>query len=262
MREKRPNNGYCGCAQGQPAVGQAPGPERPRRPRHRGRRRRGRAQEVHGRRAARRVVGAHRERRPVAVDALRVPPARPSAPVGVPGPALAKVTPKVADDLYGFLSRETGRKPAAVLRFHSVLRAAFAQAVRWGWLDRNPERATPPRVHSVETVPPLVVDVLRVLDRAAASRNPENAIVSSHHRRHRLPAGRGPRPEVVRRRPRNTRRLRGLTPARLNSRMRGAASHLLRPRRAGPGESPQSYDRSTTSAKGMNQSRGWRLAKR
>jgi integrase len=59
-----------------------------------------------------------------------------------------------------------------------VLRAAFAQAVRWGWLDRNPiERATPPRVHSVETVPRTVVDVLRVLDRAAASGNPENAIV-------------------------------------------------------------------------------------
>jgi len=59
-----------------------------------------------------------------------------------------------------------------------VLRAAFAQAVRWGWLERNPvERATAPRVHQVETIPPVVVDVLRVLDRAAASRNPENAIV-------------------------------------------------------------------------------------
>lgn len=99
-------------------------------------------------------------------------------PPGFLAQPLAKVTPKVVDDLYRFLARETSRKPATVLRFHSVLRAAFAQAVRWGWLDRNPiERATPPRVHYVETVPPLVVDVLRVLDRAAASRNPENAIV-------------------------------------------------------------------------------------
>ncbi len=65
-----------------------------------------------------------------------------------------------------------------MLRFHSLLRAAFAQAVRWGWLDRNPvERATSPRVYHVETVPPVVVDVLRVLERAAASRTPENAIV-------------------------------------------------------------------------------------
>lgn len=99
-------------------------------------------------------------------------------PPGFLAQPLAKVTPKVVDDLYRFLSRQTSRKPATVLRFHTVLRAAFAQAVRWGWLDRNPiERATPPRVHSVETVPPAVVDVLRVLDRAAASRNPENAIV-------------------------------------------------------------------------------------
>ena len=59
-----------------------------------------------------------------------------------------------------------------------MLRAAFAQAVRWGWLERNPvARATAPRVIQVETVPPVLVDVLRVLDRAAASRNPENAIV-------------------------------------------------------------------------------------
>ncbi len=99
-------------------------------------------------------------------------------PPGFLAQPLAKVTPKVVDDLYRFLARQTTRKPATVLRFHTVLRAAFAQAVRWGWLDRNPiERATPPRVHSVETVPPTVVDVLRVLDRAAASRNPENAIV-------------------------------------------------------------------------------------
>ena len=99
-------------------------------------------------------------------------------PPGFLAQPLAKVTPKVVDDLYRFLARQTSRKPATVLRFHTVLRAAFAQAVRWGWLDRNPiERATPPRVHSIETVPPTVVDVLRVLDRAAASRNPENAIV-------------------------------------------------------------------------------------
>ena len=99
-------------------------------------------------------------------------------PPGFLAQPLAKVTPKVVDDLYRFLARQTSRKPATVLRFHTLLRAAFAQAVRWGWLDRNPiERATPPRVHSIETVPPTVIDVLRVLDRAAASRNPENAIV-------------------------------------------------------------------------------------
>ncbi len=99
-------------------------------------------------------------------------------PEGFLAQPLARVTPKIVDDLYRFLSKQTNRKPATVLRFHTVLRAAFAQAVRWGWLERNPvERATAPRVHYVEPIPPVVTDVLRVIDRAAASKNPENAIV-------------------------------------------------------------------------------------
>lgn len=72
-------------------------------------------------------------------------------PDGFLAQPLAKVTPKTVDDLYRFLSKQTSRKAATVLRFHSVLRAAFAQAVRWGWLAR----ATAPRVHYVEPIPPL-----------------------------------------------------------------------------------------------------------
>lgn len=99
-------------------------------------------------------------------------------PDGFKSLPLKKVTPKVVDDLYRFLAQTTTRKPATVLRFHTVLRAAFAQAVRWGWLDRNPiDRASPPRVHRNEIKPPAIADVLRVLDRARASRNPENALV-------------------------------------------------------------------------------------
>lgn len=99
-------------------------------------------------------------------------------PEGFKALPLKKVTPKVVDDLYRFLGERKSRKPATVLRFHTLLRAAFAQAVRWGWVDRNPiDRATPPRVHRVEIKPPPISDVLRVLDRAASSRNPENAIV-------------------------------------------------------------------------------------
>jgi len=91
---------------------------------------------------------------------------------------LNKVTPKIVDDLYRFLARDTGRKPATVLRFHAMLRAAFSQAVRWEWVERNPiERATPPSVQRVELVPPEVFDVLRVLDRAAASKKPDNALI-------------------------------------------------------------------------------------
>ena len=91
---------------------------------------------------------------------------------------LGKVTPKVLDDLYRYLAKETKRKPATVLRFHTLLRAAFAQAVRWGWVDRNPvERATPPSVRRDEVRPPAIDDVVKVLDAAARSRNPENALV-------------------------------------------------------------------------------------
>lgn len=99
-------------------------------------------------------------------------------PEGFKSLSLKKVTPKVVDDLYRFLGEAKTRSPATVLRFHTVLRAAFAQAVRWGWIDRNPiDRATPPRVHRDEIRPPAVEDVLRVLERATASRNPENGLV-------------------------------------------------------------------------------------
>lgn len=99
-------------------------------------------------------------------------------PEGFKAQPLSKVTPKLVDDLYRHLGTVGKRKPATVLRFHALLRAAFAQAVRWGLVDRNPiDRATPPRVNRAEIKPPAVADVLRVLDRAAASRNPENALV-------------------------------------------------------------------------------------
>jgi integrase len=99
-------------------------------------------------------------------------------PEGFKSQPLAKVTPKLVDDLYRHLGTVGKRMPATVLRFHALLRAAFAQAVRWGLVDRNPiVRATPPRVNRVEIKPPAVGDVLRVIDRSAASRNPENALV-------------------------------------------------------------------------------------
>ncbi|HWH33848.1 MAG TPA: site-specific integrase [Acidimicrobiales bacterium] len=99
-------------------------------------------------------------------------------PDGFKALPLKKVTPKVVDDLYRFLGQTKSRSPATVLRFHTVLRAAFAQAVRWGWIERNPiDRVTPPRVHRHEIEPPPIEDVLRVLKRATASRNPENALV-------------------------------------------------------------------------------------
>jgi integrase len=99
-------------------------------------------------------------------------------PDGFKDTPIAKVTPKLIDDLYAHLSGVGKRKAATVLRYHAVLRAAFAQAERWSWVDRNPvQRATPPRVQHHEIRPPGVEEVLAVIEAAGRSRNPENALV-------------------------------------------------------------------------------------
>ena len=124
------------------------------------------------------VARPHRLSRPVPTTLYGYHRLVAKLPDGFKALALKKVTPKVVDDLYRFLSQPVDRKPATVLRFHTALRAAFAQAVRWGWMDRNPiDRATPPRVNRDEVDPPTVEDVLRILERALNSRNPENALV-------------------------------------------------------------------------------------
>jgi len=56
-------------------------------------------------------------------------------PDGFKNTQIAKVTPKLVDDLYAHLSRVGKRKPATVIGYHAVLRAAFAQAERWSWVD-------------------------------------------------------------------------------------------------------------------------------
>ncbi len=99
-------------------------------------------------------------------------------PAGFKAQPLRRVTPKLVDDLYVHLGTVGRRKPATVLRFHAVLRTAFGQAERWGWIDRSPlDRVTPPRVHRKEIRPPAVEAVLKVIETAAQSRNPDNALV-------------------------------------------------------------------------------------
>jgi integrase len=50
---------------------------------------------------------------------------------------LAKVTTEQLDTFYLDLEAD-GLAPASITRVHGMMRAAFTQAVRWGWLDRNP----------------------------------------------------------------------------------------------------------------------------
>jgi integrase len=102
---------------------------------------------------------------------LQLPPGFLSTP-------LKKVTPKLLDDLYRHLQAQGRRKPATVLRFHTVIHAALHQAMRWEWIGQNPaDRVSPPSVRRPEIRPPAIESVMAVLDAAARSRNPENAIV-------------------------------------------------------------------------------------
>lgn len=59
---------------------------------------------------------------------------------------LDAVTTEVLDRWYSALHRE-GQTPANIRNHHALLRRAFGQAQRWGWLNSNPASlATPPRV--------------------------------------------------------------------------------------------------------------------
>ena len=47
------------------------------------------------------------------------------------------LTPHLLDTLYGRCSAD-GKSPRTIRNIHNVLSAALNQAVRWGWLDKNP----------------------------------------------------------------------------------------------------------------------------
>ena len=73
------------------------------------------------------------------------------------GLALRDVTPPRLNALYADI-RDTGRirgtgplAPATVLRAHTILHKAFADAVRWGYLDHNPAGAADPPSQRVTT---------------------------------------------------------------------------------------------------------------
>jgi integrase len=92
---------------------------------------------------------------------------------------VSKVTPIELDRFYKHLVAVGGSKgpysPASVIRVHGILRRAFAQAVRWGWVRHNPViDASPPR-----SVPTLLgqlspSDVANILDEAGR-RDPQLA---------------------------------------------------------------------------------------
>jgi len=79
---------------------------------------------------------------------------------------LWKLTARDCDRLYARMAAQ-GLGPSRVRCAHVVLHRAVAQAVRWGWLTRNPvSAATRPPGPRTTIDPPSVDDVRRLLDQA------------------------------------------------------------------------------------------------
>lgn len=84
---------------------------------------------------------------------------------------LWKLTARDCDELYTKMTAH-GLGPSRVRCAHVVLHRAVAQAVRWGWLSRNPVSvATRPEVPRTVVNPPAV-PVVRTLLAAAAAADP------------------------------------------------------------------------------------------
>lgn len=87
---------------------------------------------------------------------------------------LDRLKPADLDRLYAQWMR-SGTAPNTVHHRHSLLAAALAQGVKWGWLRENPARsASPPPLRPPEAVVPALDQVQRLLSAAEAS-NPDLA---------------------------------------------------------------------------------------
>ena len=89
---------------------------------------------------------------------------------------IAELNPRLLDEWYRKLATGEGRarplKATSIRRHHAILSASLSQAVRWGWIDRNPaERSQPPSIERVELQVPTPDEVRRLLA-AAQSRGP------------------------------------------------------------------------------------------
>jgi integrase len=75
-----------------------------------------------------------------------------------------KVRAHHVDELYGQLQRN-GLSATRIRRVHNILRTAFAQAVRWQWIARNPViDASPPPVPRADVRPPSAEQVRQLLE--------------------------------------------------------------------------------------------------
>jgi integrase len=82
---------------------------------------------------------------------------------------LHEVTAHALDTLYArLLTRPRPLAPATVRKYHAILSAALAQAVKWEWIDRNPARmATLPPSQHPDPVAPTSEEVSALIDACA-----------------------------------------------------------------------------------------------
>jgi integrase len=79
---------------------------------------------------------------------------------------VAAITTERLDNFYLDQERQ-GSAPASIRRLHGMIRAAFQQAVRWGWIDRNPAVGVRlPEVPNPTPVSTSVDTIKRVIDAA------------------------------------------------------------------------------------------------
>lgn len=113
---------------------------------------------------------------------------------------IARLEPAQIDAYYSKLLA-SGLTPLTVRKSHAILSASFAQALRWGWVDRSPVlRASPPKHTRPGDQPsdarrawPAPTGLLRTTSRAGEHR--------LHRRHHRGASRRALRPALERCRP-------------------------------------------------------------
>ena len=85
-----------------------------------------------------------------------------------------QLTPADLDAMYA-RERKQGLGPLSIRKTHAIMSAALHQAVRWGWIDRNPaDRASPPPARQADVVVPERSDVRHLLELCEES-NPDLA---------------------------------------------------------------------------------------
>jgi integrase len=85
-----------------------------------------------------------------------------------------RLGPADIDAFYARLNK-AGLSPLSIRKCHAILSAALNQAIKWGWIDRNPvDRASPPGVHRREIRPPTPQE-LRALLQSCMESHPDLA---------------------------------------------------------------------------------------